>query len=258
MSKKAWALALTVGLLGAGSAAQAALTAETLGGVDVVCDDDYTPVGASSPGLIWTADANLFKTQYDADNTVVDQIIAAVPTITDSNGPHTVVAGDFNTTDGRMTWFGAMAWAQWLGSIAYGGANDWRLWSALNGDGSGPCFGANCINSELGHLFFTEGGLTQGDAITSSTALTDVFTNMQVLSYWSGTEIATFPVVAWDFNTGTGDQFNGVKDNQDYGWAVRPGQCRAAPPPQPIPAISVWGLGVLSLLLMVLARARLR
>ena len=71
MNKKAWALALTVGLLGAGSAAQAALTAETLGGVDVVCDDDYTPVGASSPGLIWTADANLFKTQYDADNTVV-------------------------------------------------------------------------------------------------------------------------------------------------------------------------------------------
>ena len=160
-----------------------------------------------------------------------------------------------------MTWYGAMAWAEWLGITTYGGANDWRLWSALNSDGSGPCSGFNCTNSELGHLFYTEGGLSQNQAITSSTALTDVFTNMQDSVYWSGTEFASVPGVAWYFVTDGGDQSDVDKDDQNYGWAVRPGQCRAAPPPpspQPIPAISVWGLGALSLLLMVLVRARLR
>ena len=192
---------------------------------------------------------------------MVDQIIAAVPTITSGDGTHIVVAGDFNTTLGIMSWYGAMAWAEWLCITTYGGANDWRLWSALNSNGSGPCAGSDCTNSELGHLFYTEGGLTQGDAINDSTALTAVFTNMQDDFYWSGTENALILTSAWLFSNNDGSQASADKEGRVYGWAVRPGQCRAAPPPpspQPIPAISVWGLGVLSLLLMVLARARLR
>ncbi len=108
------------------------------------------------------ADANLFKTQYDADNTTVTKIINDIGSITGGNGVHTLVAGDFNTGNGRMTWWGAMAWAEWLGNEGYGGANDWGLWSALNSDGSEPCNGANCTDSDLGHLNYIEGGLTAG------------------------------------------------------------------------------------------------
>jgi len=111
MNNKAWALALTVGLLGSGSAAQAALVPLTLGGVDVVCDDDYTPVGASSPGLIWTADANLAT--------------SATFGVTGINA------------NGTMTWDKAQEWIAAMNTANYGGANDWRLWSALNNDGSG-------------------------------------------------------------------------------------------------------------------------
>ena len=79
-------------------------------------------------------------------------------------------------TVGRMTWWGAMAWAEWLGNEGYGGASDWGLWSALNSDGSGPCGAAfNCTDSDLGHLFYTEGGLTAGQSITASTELNNHF-----------------------------------------------------------------------------------
>lgn len=64
--------------------------------------------------LVWTQDANLFKTQYDADNGIVTDIINTVGSV----DGHTLVAGDFNTTSGSMTWWGAMAWADWLD---YGG-----------------------------------------------------------------------------------------------------------------------------------------
>ncbi len=183
-----------------------------------------------------------------------------MPTITSANGTHTVVAGDFNISDGRMTWYGAMAWAEWLGRTTYGGANDWRLWSALNSDGSGPCGpDFNYINSELAHLFYTEGGLTLDDATTSSPALADVFTNLQNSVYWSGTEFAPDPAGAWHFIASSGDQDGLDKSNQYYVWAVRPGQVEPAPGrPAPVPALGPWGLGLLGLLLMVLARARLR
>lgn len=53
--------------------------------------------------------------------------------------------------DGQLTWHDAMAWAK---GINYRGITGWRLPSALNADGSGPCEGENCRNSEIGHLFF--------------------------------------------------------------------------------------------------------
>jgi len=55
------------------------------------------------------------------------------------------------TADGQLTWHDAMAWVQRLN---YRGIVGWRLPSALNSDGSGPCEGENCRDSEIGHLFF--------------------------------------------------------------------------------------------------------
>jgi hypothetical protein len=226
MRQKTWALALTVGLLGAGGATQAALVPYTANGVDLVYDDDYTPVGASSPGLTWTRDANLAATMTFG--------------VTGINA------------NGTMSWDKALEWIAAMNAANYAGANDWRLWSALNSDGTGPCGPAfNCDDSELGHLFYTEGGLSQNQAITSSTALTNVFTNMQDSLYWSGTEFSASD--AWRFRTQDGVQYNGVKDVQLYGWAVRPGQIAAAPLPGTA-LLMALGFGAMA----VLRRARRR
>jgi hypothetical protein len=55
------------------------------------------------------------------------------------------------TPDGQLTWNDAMAWVH---ALRYRGIGGWRLPSAFNADGSGPCLGDNCQDSEIGHLFF--------------------------------------------------------------------------------------------------------
>ena len=221
IQKHAIRLGLGAALLLLAGGAQAALMTYESGGVQLVYDDVQD--------LTWLRDANLFKTQYDADNTVVTQIMTAVPTITSGNGTHTVVAGDFDTSSGTMTWYGAMAWAEWLGSIAYAGADDWRLFAA------DPSCGVNfnCTNNEIGSLFYGPGDLSAGDSILADPPgiLDDYFNNMQSFVYWSGTEYAPNPFNAWSFTSGNGYQYYRVKDSQNYGWAVRPGQIAAAPLP---------------------------
>jgi len=46
----------------------------------------------------------------------------------------------------------------------------------------------------------------------------------QMAVYWSGTAYAPNPNNAWNFNTAQRSQKNDNKDNQNYGWAVRPGE----------------------------------
>ena len=235
MQKKPMILALLPGLAFS-SAVQATLIPYTSGGVGLVYDDDLN--------LTWVANANLFKTQYDADTTTVSQITAAVPTITDSVGTHTVAASDFNTGNGLMTWWGAMAWAEWLDQVAYGGADDWRLPTTQQPDSScsdqydagAPygvqSYGYGCTGSEMGHLFYTEGGLSAGQSILSNSILTSDFSNMQHAVYWSSTEFPTHLDMAYVF-TGVGLEGADRKDVDVnvYAWAVRPGQIAAVPEP---------------------------
>jgi hypothetical protein len=54
--------------------------------------------------------------------------------------------------DGQMTWDAATAW---VAQLNYRGITGWRLPTARNRDGSGPCIGNDCRDSEFGHLFFT-------------------------------------------------------------------------------------------------------
>jgi hypothetical protein len=57
-----------------------------------------------------------------------------------------------HSPDGQMTWNNAKAW---VARLSYRGFTGWRLPTARNPDGSGPCRGDNCRESELGHLVFT-------------------------------------------------------------------------------------------------------
>ena len=57
-----------------------------------------------------------------------------------------------HSVDGQMTWDNAK---RWVAHLNYRGITGWRLPTALNQDGSGPCVGDNCRESELGHLVFT-------------------------------------------------------------------------------------------------------
>lgn len=73
--------------------------------------------GAGNVGLVyssvsditWTQDANLFKTLYDADNTLIDQIAAFTPI-------------NFDTSKGRMSWWGGIAFTNYLNIINYAAA----------------------------------------------------------------------------------------------------------------------------------------
>ncbi|MBK1703618.1 DUF1566 domain-containing protein [Halochromatium glycolicum] len=226
MAMKTWQGLAAASLLLAGGGAQAALVPYTVNGVDLVYDDDYTPFGASSPGLTWTANANLAATV-------------------------TFGVSGINAS-GTMTWDVAQAWIDAMNAANYAGANDWRLWSALNSDGTGPCGGFNCTDSELGHLFYEEGGLAPYLSFNSSSKLTDVFTNMQDFAYWSDTEDSSY---AWFF-LNNGEQGGGLKVTTQYGWAVRPGQIAAAPVPVPGTAL-LTALGFAAMALLRRARRRL-
>ncbi len=110
--------------------------------------------------------------------------------------------------DGLMTWDEAMAWAD---TLIYAGYDDWRLPSAYNSDGTGPCEGYNCTDSEMGHLYY----------IHISGATNDY--------YWSGTyayECYSGNECAWGFALGCCTCCPGMQDycniEHPWGaWAVR-------------------------------------
>jgi hypothetical protein len=210
--------------------AQAALTSYyAVGNIPVV----YSSVS----NVTWTQDANLFKTMYDADNSLISQIAGVTPSYNDPGfGLQTIDAGDFNTGNGRLTWWGGLAFTNYLNSINYGGSSQWRLPSA----GANPQPGFNA-GSELGQLFYSELGGTEFNSIPN----TPTFNNEQSYAYWLATEYAPDPIGAWGFDTFNGYQYDLSKVNQVYAWAVSPGQVAAVPEPG---ILWLMGSGLLGLL----------
>ena len=220
-----------LGYLGFIGVAQATLVPYRVLGVNLVFQDDYGPTG-----LTWTATANLAASET-----------FGLPLSTNLG----FYPGDTSGEQGRigangpMNWAGALFWIDAMNGSNYGGANDWRLWSALNADGSGPCgWVYNCTESELGYLFYVEGGLTPNHAANTSPTLSAVFQGLQSDVYWSGTQYAPATAYAWTFDLGHGGQDIYTKGFSVYGWAVRPGRVTAAPLPGT--ALLVW-LGLLAL-----------
>jgi len=147
-------------------------------------------------------------------------------------------------SDGKMNFDEANTWAA---GLSYGGYDDWRLPTALNQDGSGPCFGYDCTSSEMGHMFYNNLGATARSSILAGTNTDNLalFTNLQSYEYWSGTVYAPSLVsIAWYFYTGKGDQVFSTQGNEFYAWAVRPGDVAAIPEPETY-AMLLAGLGLL-------------
>lgn len=163
-------------------------------------------------------------------------------------------------SNGQMGWSAAVAWAN---NLVYGGYDDWRLPTLNPSDSS--CdqtfdpfgfplqhLGYNCTGGELSGLFVTELGNKAGESVLTQTGDTPeqianlaLFSNVQSLIYWSGTEYTPVPSDAWGFNTFDGGQFFDFKDFPLYAVAVRSGDVAApVPEPQTLPlallAFSAW------------------
>lgn len=153
--------------------------------------------------------------------------------------------------DGQMNWSVANTWAANLSfhdSVRNVDYNDWRLPTALNQNGSGPCFGYNCANSEMGHMFYNNLGATANNSVLSggNTANLALITNLRSHYYWSGT--AHEPDAAsrtWSFLTQIGFQNYDYQYYEFFAWAVRPGDVAAVPEPE-VYALLLAGLGVVA------------
>ena len=149
-----------------------------------------------------------------------------------------------------MTWADAVAWADGLSffdTVRGVTWDDWRLPLTSQPDPSCSTqsldvppqgLGVNCTGSEMGYLFNVEG------IVASSPGL---FTNVQQsLSYWSGSEYAPFPSLAWNFGFGSGFQLADARNIVLFAWAVRPGDVAAQSVAEPGTAISLGAaLGLL-------------
>jgi hypothetical protein len=187
------------------------------------------------------------------------------------------------TTDGRMTWTNAVAWANSLnGTAAVGGTTGWRLPTMIDSPditystAGGTDAGYNVrtkngiatqyqqgqtVYSEMAHLWYsTLGNKTYcppGNTYCSGAGTpqpgwgltnTDDFQNLQANGYWSGLEYWPNTSSAWLFLTDDGYQTSHSKTtNSWYALAVRPGDV-PVPAAVPIPA-TVWlmlsGIGAL-------------
>lgn len=152
------------------------------------------------------------------------------------------------STYGQMSWGGAVAWAA---DLVFGGYSDWRLPTAANPDGSGPCGpGYNCRDGELGHLWYTE---LRNDSVGGLRNVGDFLNLNNASIYWTATEYAQDPRYAWFFYSGVGwqgwqeNRFALGKANLMNAVAVRDGDVGTAITEPASLALSLIALGAVAL-----------
>ena len=91
------------------------------------------------------------------------------------------------SADGQLTWPDAMLW---VGALNYRGITGWRLPTALNHDGSGPCVGHGCNDSEIGHLLLGVSASHPGIVQYQNSTIPCI--------YWTSTEASSDTAYAFD------------------------------------------------------------
>ena len=172
-------------------------------------------------------------------------------------GQGTSTHGTYNLiydTDLDVTWYDYSSFEPWETQLDWAanlsvtfGSNtytEWRLPTALNQDGSDPCIGYNCTDSEMGHLFYIELGNegfvdTYGhktgcgnDWYPPCLTNTGNFQNFQVVDYFSSTESSEESAII--FGLSGGSQNAHPKANSYGAIAVMDGMTVTAVAPEPI------------------------
>lgn len=150
--------------------------------------------------------------------------------------------------DGDMRWASANSWAA---GLTIGGISGWRLPSAdVNGDGVVvDCTGggvAGCADNEMGYLYWEEGITGAAPTPFSNVQTTNVDGDLD--AYWSGTEFAPDPDLAWlfFFDPGTQD-VDDKTEHSSFAWAVHSGDVFAGAVPEP-PMMWLFAMGLIGLL----------
>jgi hypothetical protein len=199
--------------------------------------------------LTWVADANLFLTMANADSTLVSKVVAAwtdgaLPTLAGDGTTHIIVAADFNAATGKMNWYGARAWVNYLRVTHFKGYSDWRLpevgTASLQTGGCTVCVpgdGGFAVNSsEWWRLYFEElGGTAHVPIATSNNGSYALFQNIEGDAFWGKSQNGTTTAL---FRDG-GEQIRDLTSNVGFrAWAVRDGQSVTNPPLAPYIAFS--------------------
>lgn len=136
--------------------------------------------------------------------------------------------------DGLMTWSAANTWAT---NLSFGGAVDWRLPTADPTCGS---MAVNCINSEMGHLFYTElSGTAYSSIATSGDPDLNLFTNIRLNQKWYWTSTPGLYSGRYTFDFFYGYQAELRTYSEQPVWAVHDGDVGS---PVPLPG-AIWLLG---------------
>lgn len=147
-----------------------------------------------------------------------------------------------------MNWVDANAWAM---SLNVSGVTGWRLPDTMQPDPScelqnnGNSSGANCTGSEMVNLFYNVLGGVYGRPISMTHSSNyDLFSNIVNGIYWTATEHASFPDMAWIFSTAGSNNYN-FKTLNINAWAVHTGDVSAVPVPA---AVWLFGSGLVGLI----------
>ena len=201
--------------------------------------------------VTWLKNANYAATELsDARR---DALIAAVVSVEG----HTLAAADFQKSGtaytGKMSWWGAMAWAQ---DLTFGGFSDWRLatinsvtpTSTIHGGLSPTAEAFAAFGNEYAYMFaYNLGGTAglSGERVGDVTAvLGDVVLNGVQQIYWSATQFDATKSYFYVFggNGGSNGEGTYTDDAQLAAWAVRSGDVAAAVPEPQTLALALLAL----------------